>query len=213
MKKAALFDLDGVLIDSEEQYSQFWASELDRLSPGHGLELANEIKGMTGVKIYAHFFPDAIERQAVKQRMERFQASMTWNDIPGSGDFVRELRRRGVKTAIVTSSDRAKMKTLFNSRPDLPPLFDAILTSEDFAGSKPDPDCYLTAASRLGVPPAECVGFEDSINGLRAVNAAKMLTIGLATTNPASVVSRYASIVIANFRDDNVQLVLQEFEQ
>ena len=78
-------------------------------------------------------------------------------------------------------------------------LFDAILTSEDFEQSKPDPDCYLKAAQKLDVEPDECVIFEDSINGLQSGMAAKMKVVGLLTTNPMEVVASLSDLQTADY--------------
>ena len=81
-------------------------------------------------------------------------------------------------------------------------MFDAILTSEDFERSKPDPDCYLKAAQRLGVEVGDCVVFEDSFNGLKSGRAAGMYVVGLSTTNPAEAIRPYCDEVIANYVKD-----------
>lgn len=74
-----------------------------------------------------------------------------------------------------------------------------MLTSEDFAKSKPDPDCYLKAAQKFGANVDECVGFEDSFNGLKSLRGANMAIVGLATTNSKETISEYADKVIDNY--------------
>ena len=74
-----------------------------------------------------------------------------------------------------------------------------MLTSEDFAKSKPDPDCYLKGAACFGAKPEECVGLEDSFNGLKAVRASGAFTLGLATTNSAESIQPYSDYVIADY--------------
>jgi HAD superfamily hydrolase (TIGR01509 family) len=125
--------------------------------------------------------------------------------IEGFQTFVRELRSRGVKTAVVTSSNIPKMQSVYRQRPEFTTLFDAILTSEDFAESKPSPDCYLCAAVRLGVKPEECVVFEDSINGLKSGQAARMFVVGLATTNPKEKIEGLSDCQIADYTNMNYQ--------
>ena len=100
---------------------------------------------------------------------------------------------------MVTSSNQAKMAQVYRQHPDFKTLFDAILTSEDFTRSKPDPECYLTGARSLGVAPAECVAFEDSVNGMRSVKRAGIYLVGLVTTNPREVVEKYADELIDDF--------------
>ena len=92
------------------------------------------------------------------------------------------------------------MNSVCHARPELRTLFDDILTSEDFAESKPSPDCYLRAAARFGATPGECVVFEDSINGLRSGQAAEMFVVGLLTTNPMEAVAPLSHLQIADYR-------------
>jgi HAD superfamily hydrolase (TIGR01509 family) len=91
------------------------------------------------------------------------------------------------------------MQAVYASRPEFRGLFDAILTSEDFERSKPDPDCYLKAAERFGVEPKDCVVFEDSFNGLKSGRAAGMYVVGLATTNSADAIRPLCDEVIKDF--------------
>lgn len=203
MYKAALFDLDGVVFDTEGQYSVFWGATGRKYFP-QVEHLEQRIKGMTLTQIYDQYCPGDTALQAeITKGLDEFEKSMSYNYIPGFEGFVAKLRAAGVKTAVVTSSNLAKMENVYAAHPGFKKMFDAILTSEDFERSKPDPDCYLKAAERLGFGYGDCVGFEDSINGLRAVKAAKMFCVGLATTNPKNVVAEFANIVIENYLSDN----------
>ena len=198
---AALFDLDGVVFDTEPQYSVFWGSQCRLYHPEHpGLE--NEIKGQTLMQIFDRWWagPLEAEREALTRRLDEFEAQMSFDYVPGFVPFITALRSRGVKTAVVTSSNQQKMASVYRSRPEFTSLFDAILTSEDFAESKPSPDCYLRAAARFGVKPEECVVFEDSINGLRSGRAAGMFVVGLATTNSREVIAPLSDIQIDDYR-------------
>lgn len=198
--KAALFDLDGVVFDTEPQYTIFWGGECRRYHPEHpGLE--HEIKGQTLVQIFGKWFsgPLEAEQPAIVERLNAYEHDMTYDYVAGFEAFVKSLRRQGVKTAVVTSSNRVKMESVYVQHPDFRDLFDAILTSEDFLRSKPAPDCYLEAARRFGLQPEECAVFEDSINGLKSGRAAGMTVVGLTTTNPADVVAGLSDVQIANY--------------
>ena len=200
--KAALFDLDGVVFDTEPQYTGLWGAQCREFHPEHpGLE--HEIKGQTLVQIFdRHFSGDlAYSQEIITQRLNEFEQSMRFDYIEGFESFVGELRSCGVKTAVVTSSNVAKMQSVYQSRTEFRQLFDAILTSEDFERSKPDPDCYLKAAARLGASIDECIVFEDSFNGLKSGRAAGMKVVGLATTNSAESIAPYSDIVISNYKD------------
>ena len=198
--KAALFDLDGVVFNTEPQYTVFWGEQCREFHPEHpGLE--QEIKGQTLVQIYDAWFsgPLADKQALITERLNQFEQQMRYDYIAGFTDYIARLRQAGVKTAVVTSSNQPKMQAVYASRPEFKTLFDAILTSEDFERSKPDPDCYLKAAQRFGVAPTDCVVFEDSFNGLKSGRAAGMYVVGLATTNPSDSIRPYCDQVIDDY--------------
>lgn len=198
--KAALFDLDGVVFDTEPQYTIFWGAQCREFHPEHpGLE--HEIKGQTLVQIYDAWFSGPLQdkQEIITERLNQYEQQMDYYYVPGFVEFVRKLRSEGVKTAVVTSSNRVKMEAVYQRHPEFKTLFDAILTSEDFERSKPDPDCYLKAAKRLETSIEDSVVFEDSFNGLKSGRAAGMFVVGLATTNPAEAIRPYADKVISNY--------------
>ena len=198
--KAALFDLDGVVFDTEPQYTVFWGSQCRLYHPEHpGLE--HEIKGSTLDQIYGRWWSGELEkeREAVTQRLNEFEAQMDYTYINGLEAFINDLHQHGVKTAVVTSSNQPKMQSVFKARPEFKELFDAILTSEDFAESKPSPDCYLRGAARFGVEPSECGVLEDSFNGLKSGRAAGMFVVGLATTNKKEDISSLSDVQISDY--------------
>ena len=198
--KAALFDLDGVVFDTESQYTVFWGSQCRLYHPEHpGLE--HEIKGSTLDQIYDHWWAGPLEKEraVVTERLNAFEARMDYSYIEGFEPFLTDLRQHGVKTAVVTSSNHPKMEAVYRARPEFRSLFDAILTSEDFDESKPSPDCYLKAAARFGVPSTDCVVFEDSINGLKSGVASGASVVGLTTTNPLEKVETLSDYQIVNY--------------
>ena len=198
--KAALFDLDGVVFDTEPQYSVFWGAQCREFHPEHpGLE--HEIKGQTLVQIYdAWFSGELTEKQPlITERLNQFEQQMDYLFVAGFEAYIAKLRQQGMKTAVVTSSNQPKMQAVYQSHPEFRSMFDAILTSEDFERSKPDPDCYLKAAQRLGVAVKDCVVFEDSFNGLKSGRAAGMYVVGLSTTNSADAIRPLCNEVIKNY--------------
>ena len=197
--KAALFDLDGVVFDTETQYTKFWGEQGRRYHPEMP-DFHNRIKGMTLVQIYDQYFAGQTEVQhTISQALNDFEAHMSYDYIAGAHDYVVSLRQQGIKTAVVTSSNLAKMSQVYRQHPDFKSLFNAVLTSENIRRSKPAPDGYLQAAELLGEAPADCVGFEDSVNGMRSIKAAGIYLVGLVTTNPREVVAQYADVMIDDF--------------
>lgn len=212
--KAALFDLDGVVFDTEPQYSVFWGAQCRKYHPEEpGLE--NKIKGQTLVQIFEGHFSGHLAqyRHAIVEELNDYERQMTYQYIDGFESFVGDLRNHGVKTAVVTSSNMPKMENVFVQQPRFKELFDAILTSEDFDKSKPDPDCYLKAASRFMCRPEECVVFEDSFNGLRAGRAAQMTVVGLSTTNPEEAISALVDRVVHDYKSLNYEKMCEMIAQ
>ena len=210
--KAALFDLDGVVFDTEPQYTVFWGSQCRLYHPEHpGLE--HEIKGSTLTQIYDRWFSGELEKEQpiITQRLDAFEAQMTFEYIEGFEALIADLHAHGVKTAVVTSSNQPKMESVYRAQPAFKQLFDAILTSEDFEYSKPHPDCYLKAAKRFGVRPEECVVFEDSFNGLKSGRAAGMKVVGVATTNPKETISEFSDVHITDYERVDYQSLLKLF--
>ena len=197
---AALFDFDGVVVDTEPQYSQFWGEQGRRYHPEIP-DFAQLIKGTTLVQIFDKYFPGEKDVQArIREDLIKFESNMDYVYVPGIMDFLADLREHGVRLAVVTSSDRTKMASVYRARPELKEQFDRILVAEDFARSKPFPDCYLKGAEVFGTVPERSFVFEDSFNGLKAGNAAGMTVIGLSTTHPAEAIKDLAVAVIGDFR-------------
>lgn len=224
MFKAALFDLDGTLIDTENQYSVYWG-EVGRTYRPDIPHFEEIIKGTTLTQILDRYIP-AEHQETVKLGVDAFEAKMNYDFLPGALEFILDLKKHGVKTAVVTSSDQKKMghfKRYCESH--LPEgvtleavskvsesyLFDRILTAEDFSASKPDPDCYLRAAAGFGAELNECIVFEDAFNGLEAGMRSGILTVGLATYNPAEAIKDKCHHVLENFKgvtfDDMSKLI------
>ena len=199
MVKACLFDLDGVVFDTEPFYTLFWRNLDKRLRPNID-NFEHIIKGQTLVQIYDKYFAGEEEKQEeITAFLYEYEQNMSFNYITGFDDFVKDVRSKGIKTAIVTSSNLEKMQNVYNKHPEFKGYFDEILTSEDFEESKPSPDCYLKAAARFGVSPKECIVFEDSFNGLRSGIASGARVIGLATTNSVAEIEPYTKEVISNY--------------
>lgn len=196
--KAALFDFDGVVVDTEPQYTVFWGGIFEKYYPGQRA-LATKIKGQTLEWIYEKYFPDEERRKDITAALNNYEHGMRYPYVAGFEQYIAKLRAQGVPTAIVTSSNKVKMEQVYRQHPELKDFFDAILTSEDFSKSKPDPDCYLKGAARLGVKAKDCVVFEDSYNGLCAARAAGCRVVGVATTNSAENIAPYCDMVIKNF--------------
>lgn len=207
----ALFDFDGVLMDTEAQYTRFWDETGRKFVDMDGF--GSMIKGQTLVQIFGKYFADRTEEElrAVEEAINEYERNMTYEFIPGARGFLNELRQAGIPTAIVTSSNNQKMSQVYKAHPDLHTLVDAILTSEHFSKSKPDPECFLKGMEMLGGTPESAVVFEDSIHGITAGRNAGAYVVGLATTNKREVIVPLCDMVIDNFSDFSLKELTDRF--
>ena len=180
--KTALFDFDGVVVDTEPIYDLFWNDAAKR----YGLGIDN--------------FADIIKGTTLPYILEKYFSGYTMPlpPMPGSIEFIRMLKEHGVQIGLVTSSDNAKVKRAFRLL-HLDNLFDTLVTADRITQGKPDPMCYLLAAKDLNVSPEDCIVFEDSFNGIQSGKDAGMRVIGLSTTNPAESLRDKVYEVIPNF--------------
>ena len=201
-RSIALFDLDGVILDTEGSYTAFW----DDYGSRHFSEkdFGLKIKGQTLVKILGDYFPEENERKAITDAINDFERKMSYPFVPGVENYIKSLKSNGIRTAVVTSSNILKMENVYRCHPGFREMFDIILTSEDFSESKPSPYCYLKAMRLFGAGPEDCVVFEDSLAGLQAARASGAFVTALTTTNPEEVVRNYADLVIRDFNDSGI---------
>lgn len=200
----ALFDFDGVIADTETQYTVFW----DRMGKEYlGLEgFGHTIKGQTLVQIFDRYFNGMIrEQEEIVPQLNEFERNMTYGYIPGADAFMKELKAAEIPMAIVTSSNDIKMSNAYREHPELLELVDTVLTSEHFTKSKPDPECFLKGMEVLGGAPEDTVVFEDSFHGLTAGRASGAKVIGLATTNKREAIAPLCDMVIDDFLGLTVQ--------
>ena len=193
-----LFDLDGVIMDTESQYSIFWNRTGKELL---GLDdFGKIIKGQTLTHILMHFEGASKSKDEIIAELYEYERNMSYDYIPGADEFMKSLKAKGIPMAIVTSSNDAKMENVRKVRPELWELTEAVLTSEHFSKSKPDPECFLKGMEVLGGRPEETYVFEDSIHGINAGRSAGAKVIGLATTNTREAIADLCDQVIDDFR-------------
>lgn len=207
IKCGVLFDLDGVLLDSEGQYSIFW-EQMDREYPTGIPEFASYIKGFHLTRILSYFANEEV-RQQVLDKLQEFERQMRYEFFPGALDFVRRVRDAGIPMAIVTSSDHKKMQALYSQYPDFSTLFDKIITGDMVTKAKPDPDCFLMGARQLGVDIKNCIVFEDSRNGLIAGRASGALVVGISTTLDSETVSELSDLTLDAVEELTVERMLE----
>lgn len=211
-KIGVLFDLDGVLVDSEGEYSKFWGATGRKYNVGSE-SFADDIKGTTLGEILLNFAEE--ERDGIVKALHEFENNMMYPVFPGVMEFLGELKDAGIPAAIVTSSDNVKMDFLFKRHPEFKDYFAAIITGSMVEHSKPDPEGYLLGASKIGVAPEDCFVFEDSLQGVEAGARSGAVVIAVATTNSreklADRLKGKAHKIIDNFAGFNLsQLTIED---
>lgn len=199
----ALFDLDGVLVDSEWRYTEFW-TEIEALYPTGIANYPQVIKGTTLQTIMQNYSDPAVQADITRRLMD-LQATMPFDFYPGALHFLHSLREAGVKMALFTSSDPVKMGRLMSENPEFARMFEVVVDGSMVSRSKPDPEGYLLCASQLGLRPQECCVFEDSIQGLKAGRAAGGKVVGVATTYSRERVTPLADDVVDTLADMSVE--------
>ena len=203
--RAVIFDMDGLLIDSERVILECWRSVAAEhalpLDDGLWLSMVGMHDAACSALLVRLLGPEKAERLSLdcKNRYDLLvEQGLPLKD--GAIELLQELSARGVPLAIATSTrrERALIKL---ARCGIGHYFGALATSSDVAHPKPAPDIYLLAASRLGVPPENCMAVEDSEMGVRAANAAGMTVIQVPDLVPASEFTRSLARVVVSLHE------------
>lgn len=201
---AIIFDMDGVLCDSEsficeaacsmfekahwvkvapEDFLPFVGTGEDRYLGGvaekHGVALILPRDKTTTYDIYL---------QIIQGRLQA---------LPGAREFIAGARKQGLKLAVATSADRIKLEGNLKQIGIPPASFDAIVSGDEVERKKPDPQVFLLAAKRLGIAPDHCLVVEDAITGVQAAKAAGAWCLGLTTSFPAETLRAAGADFIA----------------
>lgn len=189
--KALLFDMDGLIFDTESVYKKSWVYAAEK----QGLELPDSLyKTFIGVKdvecerMLSDFYKEnAFNLELFKSvRDDHFHALRAQGIAYKSGfaELISAAHSRGYHLALVTSSTLPDVKVNFTGS-DYLEGFETVITAEDVTQGKPDPEGYLKAVRRLGLTPEECVVFEDSNNGMRAGLSAGCICVMVPDLLPA----------------------------
>lgn len=178
-----LFDLDGLVLDTEKLYSRFWREACQHFGfpMTYPQSLAmRALGGEAGQGMLQSFFGPGADYAAIRQeriaRMDAFVAREGVAVKPGIRPLLQELRRRGIATAITSASPMGRIES-YLGKTDLLPLFDRLCSGHDVPRSKPAPDIYLRGAASLGLPPESCLALEDAWPGLQSAREAGCVPI------------------------------------
>jgi HAD superfamily hydrolase (TIGR01509 family) len=181
MVAAVVFDMDGVIVDSEQVWDEVREELVADWSGRYSSEAQRAMMGMSSPEWSAYMHdelglaqsPDEINDEVVRRMLERYRSNLPLLD--GAVDAVRSLAG-SYPLAVASSSNRPLIDAVLETA-GIAQCFAATVSSEEVPRGKPSPDVYLEAARRLGVPAADCAAVEDSANGIRAARAAGMVVV------------------------------------
>jgi HAD superfamily hydrolase (TIGR01509 family) len=204
--QAVVFDMDGVIVDSESYSMRALVDVLRE----HGIEPTEDERQRSYGRRVTDDFRDFFARYGVaadldvavaRKRARYFElAAGNLAPFPGAMALIARVRRSGRRLALASSGDRAKVAFSMNALA-LDGAFEVVVTGDEIARGKPDPEIYLTAATRLGVAPAACVAIEDAPHGVEAARRAGMRCIAV-TNSVAREQLANADLVVASLADD-----------
>jgi len=189
MIRGVIFDLDGVLVRTDELHYQSWKKLADEEGFHFDRAVNERLRGISRLESLEIILRHAgrtyspAQQQALAERKnamyrELLQTLTPADLLPGATETLKALRQRGIKTAIGSSSRNTR---LILQRLELIPYFDAVVDGNDITRAKPDPEVFLRAAERLGLPPNECLVVEDAVAGVESARRAGMAVFGIGT--------------------------------
>jgi beta-phosphoglucomutase family hydrolase len=189
-KRGAIFDWDGVIINSASQHETSWerlAKECGKILPenhfkrGFGMKnevIIPELLGWTSAPVEVRIL--SLRKEAIYREIVREQGMTA---LPGVEVWLRMLHDAEIPCVIASSTHRENITSTLEVL-GLEEFFSDIVTAEDVKRGKPDPEVFLTAAQRIGVEPGDGIVFEDALVGIAAAKAAGMRVVAVATTEP-----------------------------
>ena len=188
MKQGAIFDMDGLLFDTERMYRDSWKQSAQQFGLVHNPDFPRAVCGSSGAhmrEIILQYYPQVDAKAFADDCILRVERELETHvpEKTGVRDILQYFKQHGVRVAVASSSKRATV--LHNlKQADILSYFDAVVSGDQVTHGKPAPDIVLLAAQQIGCEPENCYVFEDGTNGVRAGAAAGCTTIMIPDLTP-----------------------------
>jgi beta-phosphoglucomutase len=221
LPSALIFDMDGVLVDSNPFHVQKWIEFLhERGIPYNAEDLPKQIFGSRNDTALRRFFGRDLPKGEIEKLSEdleaRFRAAFRPHAQPllGLKTLMDECRAEGIPLAVASSAMTKNVDFVVDTL-KLRSYFASIVTGDDVSRPKPDPEIYIQAAERLTLAPAKCVAFEDSFVGIESAKRASMKCVAIASTFPAEELrsQTQADLVVKNFEELSLARLRELFKE
>lgn len=205
---AVIFDMDGVLIDTEKHYNAAWCQAATEagfpFTREHAL-LLRSCEAKEGEKLMQGIFGPSFDYYAIRERRRELVrerlAQYGLEKKPGVEETLRFLRAKGIKTAVATATTLDITKSHLTTI-GVCDLFDSIVSAKNVAHGKPEPDVYLYACEQIGERPQDCMAVEDSPNGIMAAYRAGLRTVMVPDlTQPDEELTKYLYACVNSLSD------------
>ncbi|MFA5745977.1 MAG: HAD family phosphatase [archaeon] len=213
MKTTVLFDMDGVISDTQDMQAEIESQLLKRF--GINIPSKEITRRYAGVRT-SEFFKDLLDKKKVvydiDKLMEEKRKKVITNikkelkEIPGSVELIKKLYKDGYKLAVASATNRLQVETNLKKL-KVRKYFSVVVTGDDVKHGKPNPESYLLAAKKLHSKSSECIVIEDGINGMQAGKNAKMFVIGLV---PKGSKLKYPADLLVNTHKETMKLDLRK---
>lgn len=209
--EAIIFDMDGVIIDSESLHFELEGEILEELGGSFSKEAHETLVGTTDydmwTKLKEQFNLKPSVEEIIEMKKERFMENLHHIELVDNfKEFMLTIHNEGYPIAIASSNNRRLVNAIVNKF-DLGKYMTFIISGEEVNNGKPNPEIFLTAAKKMNINPDECLVIEDAANGVKAAKAARMKCIGLKNSNSGNQDLSEADLVIENFRELNLEII------
>ena len=214
MTDVVVFDLDGVIVDSEQVWDEVRQRLTEDWDGTYTPEAQRAMMGMSSTEWSRYMHdelglapsPAEIDAEVVRRMLDRYREELPL--LPGAVEAVRRMHADGLRLAVASSSNRPLIEAVIDEA-GIRQLFEVTVSSEEVARGKPAPDVYLETARRLAVEPTRCAAVEDSANGLRAAHAAGMHVVAFPNSHypPPADALALADVVLGSLDELTAALV------